>query len=139
MLYLSGLTEGSGEEGWSSNSSSGYNTTNTTSAANNKNNTIANTTTTIGTNITMNPQHNTTPADATTTLGQTPYTLSVKFCRGNRGFGFSVTWTRPPRVERVEAGLPAAVAGLQPGDYIIFVGSHNIVRMEEKEIMNIIR
>ena len=76
---------------------------------------------------------------ATQVPGQTPYTLSVSFSRGARGFGFSVTWTRPPRVERVEAGLPAATAGLLSGDYIIFVGSRNIVRMDEKDVMAVIR
>jgi C-terminal processing protease CtpA/Prc len=55
--------------------------------------------------------------------------------RGAGGFGFSVTWSRPPRVERVDAGLPAAAAGLLPGDYLIFVGSRNVVRMHEKEVM----
>ena len=71
--------------------------------------------------------------------GHTPYTLSVNFSKQSRGFGFSVTWTRPPRVERVEAGLPASEAGLMPGDYIIFVGQKNIVKMTEKEVMDTIR
>lgn len=71
--------------------------------------------------------------------GQTPYTLSVRVPRGPRGFGFSVTWSRPPRVERVDPGLPAANAGLQPGDYIIFVGSLNIVRLSEQEVMAAIK
>jgi hypothetical protein len=43
------------------------------------------------------------------------------------------------RVERVEAGLPADKAGLRPGDYIIFVESHNVVTMPEEEILSLIR
>ncbi|KAF2349250.1 PDZ domain, partial [Trinorchestia longiramus] len=79
------------------------------------------------------------PTQSTAPEGQTPYTLSVKVPRGPRGFGFSVTWSRPPRVERVDAGLPAAAAGLLPGDYIIFVGARNIVRLDEKGVMAAIK
>ncbi|XP_037781086.1 uncharacterized protein LOC119577575 [Penaeus monodon] len=71
--------------------------------------------------------------------GQTPYTITVTVVRGNQGFGFSVAWTKPPRVERVEPGLPAEQAGLKPGDYIIFVGQFNVVKYEEEQVLDIIR
>ncbi|CAL4100771.1 unnamed protein product, partial [Meganyctiphanes norvegica] len=73
------------------------------------------------------------------TKGQTPYTISVNIVKGQRGFGFSVAWTKPPRIERVEPGLPADQAGLKPGDYVIFVGNNNVVKYEEEAILEIIR
>ncbi|KAK4311819.1 hypothetical protein Pmani_016711 [Petrolisthes manimaculis] len=71
--------------------------------------------------------------------GQTPYTISVTVTRGGYGYGFSVAWTRPPRVEAVDPGSPAAEAGLMPGDYIIFVGHHNIVKAEENQVLEMIK
>ncbi|KAG0713246.1 Regulator of G-protein signaling 12 [Chionoecetes opilio] len=71
--------------------------------------------------------------------GQTPYTISVMLTRGNEGFGFSVAWTKPPRVERVEGGMPAERAGLRAGDYIIFVSHYNVVKSSEDDVLHIIR
>ncbi|CAB3373666.1 Hypothetical predicted protein [Cloeon dipterum] len=73
-------------------------------------------------------------------LGRTPFTTTKKLMRKQgTGFGFSVAWTQPPRVERVEAGLPADKAGMRPGDYIIFVENQNVVTMPEDAILNLIR
>ncbi|KAK9730820.1 PDZ domain [Popillia japonica] len=72
--------------------------------------------------------------------GRTPFTTTKKLNRQPKtGFGFSVVWTHPPRIERVEKGLPADRAGILPGDYIIFVDKHNVVMMPEIEILNLIR
>lgn len=72
--------------------------------------------------------------------GRTPFTHTKKLARGSKaGFGFSVVWTHPPRIERVEKGLPADKAGIFPGDYIIFVDKVNVVMMPEIEILNLIR
>lgn len=72
--------------------------------------------------------------------GRTPFTTTKKLMRQPRtGFGFSVVWTHPPRIERVEKGLPADKAGILPGDYIIFVDKHNVVMMPEIDILNLIR
>lgn len=72
--------------------------------------------------------------------GRTPFTTTKKLMRLPRtGFGFSVVWTHPPRIERVEKGLPADKAGILPGDYIIFVDKHNVVMMPEIDILNLIR
>ncbi|KAF5289494.1 hypothetical protein FQA39_LY15049 [Lamprigera yunnana] len=72
--------------------------------------------------------------------GRTPFTTTKKLIKGPKsGFGFSVVWTHPPRIERVEKGLPADKAGILPGDYIIFVDKHNIVTMLEIDILNLIR
>ncbi len=30
-------------------------------------------------------------------VGKTPYTMSMELKRGPKGYGFSVTWTHPPR------------------------------------------
>lgn len=72
--------------------------------------------------------------------GRTPFTTTKKLTRPPKtGFGFSVVWTHPPRIERVEKGLPADKAGILPGDYIIFVDKHNVVMMPEIDILNLIR
>ncbi|KAK4881061.1 hypothetical protein RN001_004380, partial [Aquatica leii] len=72
--------------------------------------------------------------------GRTPFTTTKKLMKGPKlGFGFSVVWTHPPRIERVEKGLPADKAGILPGDYIIFVDKHNVVTMPEIEILNLIK
>ncbi|XP_045465500.1 uncharacterized protein LOC123674614 isoform X2 [Harmonia axyridis] len=72
--------------------------------------------------------------------GRTPFTHTKRLMKsGKSGFGFSVVWTHPPRIERVEKGLPADRAGILPGDYLIFVDKHNVVMMPEIEILNLIR
>lgn len=72
--------------------------------------------------------------------GRTPFTTTKKLFRTVKcSFGFSVVWTHPPRIERVEKGLPADKAGILPGDYIIFVDKHNVVMMPEIDILNLIR
>nr|XP_022900553.1 uncharacterized protein LOC111413719 isoform X2 [Onthophagus taurus] len=72
--------------------------------------------------------------------GRTPFTTTKKLMRQPKtGFGFSVVWTHPPRIERVEKGLPADKAGILPGDYVIFVDKHNVVMMPEIDILNLIR
>ncbi|KAL1506136.1 hypothetical protein ABEB36_005555 [Hypothenemus hampei] len=73
-------------------------------------------------------------------FGRTPFTQTKQLSRPPKsGFGFSVVWTHPPRIERVEKGLPAERAGILPGDYIIFVDKHNVVMMPEIDILNLIR
>lgn len=57
----------------------------------------------------------------------------------DQGFGFSVVWTRPPRVERVEAGRAAERAGLLPGDYLVFVDRSNVVTMPESQVLTLIK
>ena len=52
---------------------------------------------------------------------------------------FRPRWLDYFRVERVESGLAADVAGLQIGDVIICVGDVNIVKMNQDDIMDIIR
>ncbi|XP_034234043.1 serine-rich adhesin for platelets [Thrips palmi] len=72
--------------------------------------------------------------------GRTPFTATRRLQRAsNGGFGFSVAWTQPPRVERVEPGLPAEQAGIRPGDYIIFVDKHNVVTLPEEDVLQLIR
>ncbi|XP_017779494.1 PREDICTED: uncharacterized protein LOC108564844 isoform X3 [Nicrophorus vespilloides] len=74
------------------------------------------------------------------TNGRTPFTTTKMLRRAPKsGFGFSVVWTHPPRIERVEKGLPADKAGILPGDYLIFVDKHNVVMMPEIDILNLIR
>ncbi|XP_066147516.1 uncharacterized protein PsGEF isoform X1 [Euwallacea fornicatus] len=73
-------------------------------------------------------------------FGRTPFTQTKRLSKpAKSGFGFSVVWTHPPRIERVEKGLPAERAGILPGDYIIFVDKHNVVMMPEIDILNLIR
>ncbi|KAH8250483.1 hypothetical protein KR038_003447 [Drosophila bunnanda] len=72
--------------------------------------------------------------------GRTPFTMTKRLTRTEeRGFGFSIVWTHPPRVEKVEAGLSADRCGILPGDYVIFVDKHNVVTMPEADVLNLIR
>lgn len=72
--------------------------------------------------------------------GRTPFTTTRRLSRQpGASFGFSIAWTHPPRVERVEAGLPADRAGLRPGDYVIFVDKTNVVMIPEEEILKLIK
>ncbi|KAH8418947.1 hypothetical protein KR222_009046 [Zaprionus bogoriensis] len=72
--------------------------------------------------------------------GRTPFTMTKRLTRTEeRGFGFSIVWTHPPRVEKVEAGLSADRSGILPGDYVIFVDKHNVVTMPEADVLNLIR
>lgn len=75
-----------------------------------------------------------------TNLGRTPFTITKKLTRtADKGFGFSVVWTHPPRIEKVEPGLSAEKVGILPGDYIVFVDKHNVVTMPELDVLNLIR
>lgn len=73
--------------------------------------------------------------------GRTPFTITKKLVRenDNRGYGFSIVWTHPPRVEKVEPGLTAEKCGILPGDFVIFVDKHNVVTMPELDILNLIK
>lgn len=72
--------------------------------------------------------------------GRTPFTCTKKLTRtAEKGFGFSIVWTHPPRVEKVEPGLSAERSGIFPGDYVVFVGKQNVVTMPEVDILNLIK
>ncbi|CAF4837461.1 unnamed protein product [Pieris macdunnoughi] len=72
--------------------------------------------------------------------GRTPFTTTRKLSRGSAGgFGFTVVWTRPPKIERVAAGGSAERAGLKAGDYIVFVGNKNVVTASEEEVRNLVK
>uniref|UniRef100_A0A182NN71 PDZ domain-containing protein n=1 Tax=Anopheles dirus TaxID=7168 RepID=A0A182NN71_9DIPT len=80
------------------------------------------------------------PTTGTGSSGRTPFTITKRLARtGDRGFGFSIVWTHPPRVEKVETGLSADRAGILPGDYVVFVDKHNVVTMPEQDVLNLIR
>ncbi|XP_061507031.1 uncharacterized protein LOC3289835 isoform X1 [Anopheles gambiae] len=79
-------------------------------------------------------------AGTTNPSGRTPFTITKRLTRmGDRGFGFSIVWTHPPRVEKIETGLSADRAGILPGDYVVFVDKHNVVTMPEQDVLNLIR
>lgn len=72
--------------------------------------------------------------------GRTPFTISKKLTRtGEKGYGLSLVWTHPPRVERVEPGLSAERSGISSGDYIVFIDKHNVVTMPEVDVLNLIK
>lgn len=72
--------------------------------------------------------------------GRTPFTMTKKLSRTDeKGFGFSIVWTHPPRIENVETDSVADRCGILPGDYLIFVGKHNVVTMPEIDILNLIK
>lgn len=73
-------------------------------------------------------------------LGRTPFTITKKLNRtDDKGFGFSIVWTHPPRIEKVEPNLSADKGGILPGDYVIFVDKHNVVTMPELDILKLIK
>lgn len=43
------------------------------------------------------------------------------------------------RIERVEPGLAADLAGMRVADYIVFVGSYNVVKMDEEQVLQLIQ
>jgi C-terminal processing protease CtpA/Prc len=53
-------------------------------------------------------------------------------------FGFTITWMQPPKIEDVKPESPAEICGLLPGDHIVFVGNHNVVTMNELDILDLI-
>lgn len=72
--------------------------------------------------------------------GRTPFTLSKQLNRHSTlGYGFSIVWTHPPRIEKVEPNHAADHAGIVPGDFVIFVGEQNVVTMPEGDVLNLIR
>lgn len=72
--------------------------------------------------------------------GRTQFTITKKLLKTeHQGYGFSIVWTHPPRIEKVENGLPAQLGGIQPGDFLVFVDKHNVVTMPEMDILNLIR
>ncbi len=72
--------------------------------------------------------------------GRTKFTITKKLVKSDdQGYGFSIVWTHPPRIEKVEIGLPAQLGGIQPGDFVVFVDKHNVVTMPEMDILNLIR
>ncbi|XP_050092653.1 uncharacterized protein LOC126575807 [Anopheles aquasalis] len=76
----------------------------------------------------------------TNCAGRTPFTITKRLVRsGDRGYGFSIVWTHPPRVEKIEQGLSAEKAGILPGDYVVFVEKHNVVTMPEQDVLNLIK
>ncbi|XP_025409452.1 uncharacterized protein LOC112682900 [Sipha flava] len=72
--------------------------------------------------------------------GRTPFTTTKRLSKpSGSSFGFSIAWTHPPRVERVECGLPADQADLKPGDYVVFINKTNVVMMAEDDVMELIK
>lgn len=43
------------------------------------------------------------------------------------------------RIERVEPGMSADLAGMHIGDYIVFVGTQNVVKMAEEQVLQLIQ
>ena len=64
----------------------------------------------------------------------------IEIERSPRGsYGFSWSWSKPPRIERVEPRLPASQAGLLPRDHVIFVSGINVLHLNEKNMIDLIR
>lgn len=75
--------------------------------------------------------------------GRTPCTVTRRLIRQTTGsqvpWGFSLSWGRPPRVERVDPGSPAERSGLRPGDHVVFVDTTNVVTRPREEILGLIQ
>lgn len=69
----------------------------------------------------------------TSAKGRTPFTISKKLVKNpENSFGFSIVWTHPPRIEKIENGSSAEKVGMLPGDYVIFIDKYNVVTMPGK-------
>ncbi|XP_014484792.1 PREDICTED: uncharacterized protein LOC106749639 [Dinoponera quadriceps] len=75
--------------------------------------------------------------------GRTPCTVTRRLIRQTSvtqiPWGFSLSWGRPPRVERVDPGSPAERSGLRPGDHVVFVETTNVVTRPRDEILGLIQ
>ncbi|XP_076673856.1 protostome-specific GEF isoform X2 [Andrena cerasifolii] len=75
--------------------------------------------------------------------GRTPCTVTRRLIRQAAAnqvpWGFSLSWGRPPRVERVDPGSPAERSGLRPGDHVVFVDMTNVVTLPREEILGLIQ
>ncbi|XP_020286362.1 uncharacterized protein LOC109855986 isoform X2 [Pseudomyrmex gracilis] len=75
--------------------------------------------------------------------GRTPCTITRRLIRQTLAnqipWGFSLSWGRPPRVERVDPGSPAERSGLRPGDHVVFVETTNVVTRPRDEILGLIQ
>ncbi|XP_025073110.1 uncharacterized protein LOC105423144 [Pogonomyrmex barbatus] len=75
--------------------------------------------------------------------GRTPCTITRRLLRQTSvnqiPWGFSLSWGRPPRVERVDPGSPAERSGLRPGDHVVFVETTNVVTKPRDEILGLIQ
>ncbi|CAL1677028.1 unnamed protein product [Lasius platythorax] len=75
--------------------------------------------------------------------GRTPCTITRRLIRQTSvnqiPWGFSLSWGRPPRVERVDPGSPAERSGLRPGDHVVFVEMTNVVTRPRDEILGLIQ
>jgi hypothetical protein len=101
--------------------------------------TTTTTTTTTATNTAANAMSST-PATTTTTSnndtpksytkGRTPFTITKKLVKNaEQSYGFSIVWTHPPRIEKIEGNSAAEKAGMLQGDYVIFIDKYNVVTM----------
>uniref|UniRef100_A0ABD2XP54 Uncharacterized protein n=1 Tax=Trichogramma kaykai TaxID=54128 RepID=A0ABD2XP54_9HYME len=76
--------------------------------------------------------------------GRTPCTVTRRLVRhpaalNQVAWGFSLSWGRPPRVERVDPASPAERSGLRPGDYVVFVDASNVVTLARDDILELIQ
>ncbi|XP_076386966.1 protostome-specific GEF isoform X1 [Megachile rotundata] len=75
--------------------------------------------------------------------GRTPCTVTRRLIRQTAAnqvpWGFSLSWGRPPRVERVDPASPAERSGLRPGDHVVFVDTTNVVTRSREEILGLIQ
>ncbi|XP_043276149.1 uncharacterized protein PsGEF [Venturia canescens] len=75
--------------------------------------------------------------------GRTPCTITRRLIRQSGvnqvPWGFSLSWGRPPRVERVDTGSPAERSGLRPGDHVVFVDTSNVVTLPREDILSLIQ
>ncbi|XP_015596759.1 uncharacterized protein LOC107268470 isoform X2 [Cephus cinctus] len=76
--------------------------------------------------------------------GRTPCTITRRLIRQSAvnqqvPWGFSLSWGRPPRVERIDPGSPADRAGLRSGDHVVFIETTNVVTRPREEILSLIQ
>lgn len=73
--------------------------------------------------------------------GRTLFTITKRLQRISEetDYGFSLVWTQPPIIERIEPESLAEKCGLVAGDSIIFIDKQNVVTSPKLEILNLIK
>lgn len=70
--------------------------------------------------------------------GRTPFTITKKLLKSSESsYGFSIVWTHPPRIEKIEPDSSAEKVDMLPGDYVIFIDKYNVVTMPGMTITSI--